>query len=48
MQPEWNGSIFTGLNALTNTERLALWILKRGNKRMFFTFWKRIEKHGTG
>jgi len=40
MKPEWKGSIFTGLDALDNNERLALWILKQDGKR-WFNFWQR-------
>ena len=40
MQPEWTGSIFTGLDALTNAQRLALWISKR-NRPVWFNFWRR-------
>jgi hypothetical protein len=42
MKPEWKGSIFTGLTALDNNERLALWIIKRGPQRMFFNYWRRV------
>lgn len=41
MKPEWRGSIFTGLDALDNNERLALWILKRGRTPLWFNYWKR-------
>jgi len=40
-QPEWGGFVTTGLKALSNQERLALWIIKRGPKPMWFNFWGR-------
>lgn len=44
MMTEWNGSIFTSLTALTNSERLALWVLKRGDTPLFFKAFKKPVK----
>jgi hypothetical protein len=41
---EWSGSILTGETALTNSERLALWILKRGDKPLFLKAFKKPVK----
>lgn len=41
---EWSGSILTSETALTNNERLALWILKRGSSPLFFKSFKKPVK----
>ena len=41
---EWNGRIFTSEKALTNNERLALWILKRSSEPLYFKSFTKAEE----